>query len=493
MRHALTVLFPAGAGHVEVIDAASPESVTGDGPTGGGTGVGERVVGVELPPDAAARDRALERATAPDVQAAYGWTADAAESLSIASDFRKAGFDVVERYGADPDYYFALVPLDQPGAKAAARFALALKPAPGLKGKLKHRLKAALVSLGRDASLYEGFLVVATRGRSATGMPPRGLRHLIDDAMTSAGASATTRCLLPLSSNVDDHGNDLVLVFEGEPTPASVLKLARNASYGAKIVNEARLLDHVASSSLAAQIPRHLASGEVAGRPYLIQSGLGGEAQAKLLRSGPISGAVSSVGAGMDALITLTQLKAGPAAQPPARWNSIEGVPEAGGDTDLQAALTRLDAALVGRRFVVHGDFWPTNLFFGGGSRLTGIIDWEFGSTSAPYPSDVAWYLINAAYLLNRRDRPSATIEQAFASTFFDGDAWTGVMAKSWKRWCDAAEFEPGLAAALFRVTLHQLAARESSAYGTSGTMDAVCRELLKTLAGSEATFKLAG
>jgi hypothetical protein len=75
------------------------------------------------------------------------------------------------------------------------------------------------------------------------------------------------------------------------------------------------------------------------------------------------------------------------------------------GDRDLATVLAGLDAVLCrlrrtsSPRTAVHGDFWPGNVLLSGG-EVSGVVDWEAGSTSGePVRDLVRFALMYSLYL----------------------------------------------------------------------------------------------
>ena len=115
------------------------------------------------PVSADRRAALLERLAADDVTEVYWRTRDADEARQVAAALERAGYPDVERFGIDPDYYYSLVPLGA-GTAPVQRFVLGLKQQRGgMKDRLKHGAKRALVLAGRSERLYEGFVVVGVR------------------------------------------------------------------------------------------------------------------------------------------------------------------------------------------------------------------------------------------------------------------------------------------------------------------------------------------
>lgn len=389
----------------------------------------------------------------------------------------------LESWGVDPDYYYAAVPLFGPGRRRAQRFALGLKKR---RGGLKDRVKSALIAVGRPEPLYEAFVAVL-RAR-----PPAW----------TAGATGPAAAALPLTSCLEPHGNDLVLMFGagagggagGGRGPDRVFKAARDPRYSEKIANEDRALTRVgAAPDLAPLVPRLLARGETAARRWLIQSGRRGRALSARLLALPDARRERSLLAPSIALLARLGALAEDARAPepaPERsaWNSLARLDDELLDANpthadrLRAARDRLRTSP--RRFFLHGDYWQTNLLVDARGHVDGLIDWEWSHASSPVPADLVWFLANAAYYSALREDPSAGLATAFRRGLGSDACWAlrapgggpGPLALDW---CRRTGFDPGLLDDATAWSLLQLANRERLAYGRPGAMDGLAAEML--------------
>lgn len=316
-----------------------------------------------------------------------------------------------------------------------------------------------------------------------------------------AAGQAGTRQVALLSSCLEPHGNDLLLVFgRGERIPGHVIKMTRDPAFNRKIVNEGRALQWVGSfPALEGRVPGVVRRGLLQGRAFVVLRGLDGQSLFQILLT--CRDDATAIGLLLQASALLAEinvLPARPELDLDLRGNSLS--PAAG---DLLRASTAFlsaahrDALAAAREdvsglpggFFLHGDFWPTNILLDRESRVTGLIDWEFVVPAAPWPSDIGWFLVNAAHVLDLRARPSATLVDSFRRAFFDerrhGDLLFPVCADYLRRVGVGREKFRSLLA----LTLLQLAHRERCAYGRHAAMDAACRTMLLHLLDNERDF----
>jgi aminoglycoside phosphotransferase (APT) family kinase protein len=91
-------------------------------------------------------------------------------------------------------------------------------------------------------------------------------------------------------------------------------------------------------------------------------------------------------------------------------------------DSDLER-LTRIHRRLGHSRTprtFVHGDLWCGNLLLDGG-RVTGAVDWEYGSTCGEPVRDLVRFPLMYALYLDRRTRPGRRVA---GHTGFVADSW---------------------------------------------------------------------
>ena len=361
------------------------------------------------------------------------------------------------------------------------------------------------------------------------------LRDLIERALVRAGrGDGEARRIVPLSSCLEAYGNDLALVFDGGATPAFVFKAARDPGFNFKIDNEAAMLRRAATiAGVGPLAPQAIAAGRLCGRSYLIQQGLAGASQANVLREAPWERAVGSLEQGIDLLVRLNGAPAMDGAPSVDEATAVDGATQdgatqadqmddaaAGTDADPATAIaphaagrnslelgqelldggdwsdaergqlaTALERGAGERRWMLHGDFWPTNLLTGD-DGVVGLIDWEFATSRGGYPSDVAWYVLNAIYFLAMREQGRVGIDAAFERHAFDDGPIAEVACMLLQRYREGLGIELDACDA-FVVTLLQLSQRERRAYGAATNMDGVCAGMLRGLLQRQEAFRL--
>lgn len=417
--------------------------------------------------------------------AQFAWIRERAEAL---------GFTIESSWGVDPDYYRAALPLDADHRKRVERFVLGLKRG----SRLKARIKRALVAVGESERLYERFLVFL-RPNSAT---KRGVdleQFLAAELRNEGVIEHESLALVPFSSCLERHGNELVLIFvDGSREPKLVYKQSRHAEFGFKITNEAQALELAGGdAALAPLVPALHLRGEASGRPWFVQEGLAGDSLWKKLLSGEQRRLPGWLAAGLDVLGRIGELAADPEMQWRPERNALSLDADAltqhlDPDTPTIEALARAQNSFAERkrRYFIHGDYWPANLFVDPSGRVTGVIDWEFAIPDRPAPVDAAWYLVNAAYGLAMRAPGRTTIEESFERAFLEGTAGFSPMWHAARRLATTEDLDAPALRDLLVLTLAQLALRERLAYGREGAMDRTCRTLLDRLVAERVRFE---
>jgi hypothetical protein len=82
------------------------------------------------------------------------------QAVQIARKMHDVSLGEVEIYGADPDYFFSLVPLMCRSRRRIEKYILNLKVAFTIRGRIKHIIKKLLISIGLSWPLYEKFVVI---------------------------------------------------------------------------------------------------------------------------------------------------------------------------------------------------------------------------------------------------------------------------------------------------------------------------------------------
>jgi aminoglycoside phosphotransferase (APT) family kinase protein len=310
--------------------------------------------------------------------------------------------------------------------------------------------------------------------------------------------------VVPITSCLEPHGNDVVLVFaRNEDCPGHVMKMVRSSAYNSKIEREGRVLVHLGSRPvIGALLPPVVRQGRINGNAFMIQRGVRGESLFRILL-----GCRSDARAQrllLDAVGVLARLgRVSPpegAGVDPSRNSMACDWPELlrrTGPGLSRERLARVEESarrireLEGNWFL-HGDFWPTNILIGEDGEIVGIIDWEFAAPTAPWPSDIGWFLINAGYTLAMRKDPSVTLPEAFRRVFFGStEGETRILSEVARDYFTRLGLDPGLMRHLLEVTLMQLAQRELLAYGRHRGMDEVCAAMLAQLQDNPDSFRI--
>ncbi len=172
--------------------------------------------------------------------------------------------------------------------------------------------------------------------------------------------------------------------------------------------------------ALGATVPLVLRELEIQGRTCLLTTGVEGSPMLGTYHRWRHTAAPASVRADFEAagswLETFQRCTAGP-TQPLDLGRSLVGCLRLrfAGDEAAVEALRRLERihALLGRarapRTAVHGDFWAGNLLVGGGA-VTGVVDWESGSTSGEPVRDLVRFAVTYALYLDRHAAPGGRV-----------------------------------------------------------------------------------
>ena len=263
-------------------------------------------------------------------------------------------------------------------------------------------------------------LAAATSCRVAVGLPlPHG-PAVLARAVAARVGERELRSLLLLTSR-DPNAKVTVLLFRpGDPRPAYAVKLPTTGPAETATRREQRLLHDLRRADvgpLAASLPRPLAEVDAQGRRALLMSAVGGSPMFTAYHRWRHTSSRPAVRADFDAAGSwLTEFQRRTASPPAA--------PDGGGATlavlrrrfpEETAALGRLERlqAVMARapapRTAVHGDFWAGNLLVSGG-RVTGVVDWEAGSTCGDPVGDLVRFALSYALYLDRHTRPGARV-----------------------------------------------------------------------------------
>jgi len=298
-----------------------------------------------------------------------------------------------------------------------------------------------------------------------------------------------------ISSCNEDYGNDLALLFvENCKAPQYFLKVVRDSKYNFKLKRENFALTTLSKSILLKNLlPVVFSSGYINGRYFFIQSGISGQNLHNLLfstglndktlelieqsilllsninmASRQISGIKNSPHMLDQNVLSLAQME----------YSSF-GI---SGD-DFNKIIAYQDYfKTLGRRFFLHGDFWPANILVDEkNGKVTGVIDWEFSTPCSAVPTDIIWFLINLSYSLSGYIHSSNTLEESFKWGFFLHGEHNSVFKKYFQLYMSKIDL-PGrsLFKPLLLLSLCDMAMREKIAYGRHSFMDNDCLDLLK-------------
>jgi len=167
---------------------------------------------------------------------------------------------------------------------------------------------------------------------------------------------------------------------------------------------------------LMATVPRYVTTLTVAERPVLVAAAVPGAPMTvgyhrflHTARPGRVGADLEMAGRWLRAFWSATEAQVTPLSWTAEVTEALSGRWD--GHVLLAAARGRLATAesrLAGVRLArtaVHGDFWFGNLLQDG-ERVTGVIDWEAGSTSGWPLRDLARFALSYALYLDRHTRP---------------------------------------------------------------------------------------
>ncbi len=295
-----------------------------------------------------------------------------------------------------------------------------------------------------------------------------------------------------LSSCLEEHGNDLVLLFCAERRgPDRVVKMARSPAYEFKIENEIGALTELSGhDELTPFLPVPVGSGRLGGRRFIVQRAIPGRSLHAILRAGGLTAhGEELIREAVDLMIRCHAVPAGrrEPAPPFAEWlgeglrggdgRSIPAL-SAGKLAELRAVNARLASGL--EPLFQHGDYWPANLIVEpGGRRIGGVIDWELATAGSRVPLDLVWFLINLAFSLHEEEIVGSLVP-AFRRSFFAPGAVNDRLRTCYERYRSAVGLERGLGRAVLQLCLLLFSVRELALYGRHGKMDRQCAELLQ-------------
>ena len=249
--------------------------------------------------------------------------------------------------------------------------------------------------------------------------PPTGGRRLEDFVVQPHLRGV----LMAASKDPDAKLTFITTTGTGPGTERVAVKIPTTIQAGVAVEREGRMLVELRRMGLGAltdTVPRYVGSLHVDGRPVLVSTALTGRpmsiayhrwlhtARPRLVRE-DLGLALRwlrelwHASARGDAALTWAGDTAGTLC---GRWD---------GHPLLDAALTRLelvDSRLSGlscSRTAVHGDFWFGNVLVDQG-LVTGVVDWEAGSTTDWPLRDLARFALSYSLYLDRHTRPRAAV-----------------------------------------------------------------------------------
>jgi aminoglycoside phosphotransferase (APT) family kinase protein/O-antigen/teichoic acid export membrane protein len=241
-------------------------------------------------------------------------------------------------------------------------------------------------------------------------------------------------------TSVAPNGHDVavaVLETAGRARVA-VLRVACNATGASTLARHRRALDTIAGldalDGWRTFVPAILASGDLHGRPWVLEERLGGRDGRTLVDDRLLPAFVADATDVISTLHRATAAETRVDGDALARWVStpLEAIasllPPRRGDLIDRSNLARLGdelhRELLGRTVCTsftHGDYWLGNLLVDradGTPRLKGILDWDQAAQAVPSAVDVM-HLVLSTRCLHRRQPIGASVVE-----LLDHDAW---------------------------------------------------------------------
>ncbi|KRE97506.1 hypothetical protein ASG76_01970 [Nocardioides sp. Soil774] len=201
------------------------------------------------------------------------------------------------------------------------------------------------------------------------------------------------------------------------------VKIPTTSRAGLAVEREGRMLvdlRRLGLGRISSTVPRYVSSLHVQGRPVLVSSAVAGTPMSVAYHRGLHTARPGLVRADLDlALGWLRELwdvsQRGDAALTWARDTAAGLCGRWDGHPSLEAALSRLEmvegrmSGLHCTQTAVHGDFWFGNVLVDHGT-VTGVVDWEAGSTVGCPLRDLARFAISYSLYLDRHTRPGARV-----------------------------------------------------------------------------------
>jgi hypothetical protein len=297
-------------------------------------------------------------------------------------------------------------------------------------------------------------------------------------------------CVL-LSSCLEDHGNNLIMVFPEYHCqyPKYIMKTSRNKKFNFKIETEFEALKKAAKNDfLRPYIPHPYMAGYLNGCAYLIQGGIRGRTLHDVLCAQKNTLLIwKLVNQAIDILIKINGMN---------RSENIENR-----SSGLDKALSILPTSVLTEtglsikeidlivetgntlfkknRFFVHNDYWGANILVNERNMsISGIVDWEFSTAMSPVPSDIVWFVINLIYALNIT-RQTRSFYEVVKTAFFTPESMK-LIKKCLKSYTALMDLEEIEFIQWIKTVLLEMGLRELKTYGQTGVMDKECLRLLK-------------
>ena len=247
--------------------------------------------------------------------------------------------------------------------------------------------------------------------------PPGGGRPL-EDFVTQLNMRGVL-----MTASKDPDAKLTFLTTSGTGSERFAVKVPTTAQAGLAVDREGRLLvelRRMGLRGLAGTVPRYVGSLQVDGRPVLVSSALTGRPMSVAYHQVLHTARPGLVRADLDLALGWLRILWDVSARgdAPITW-ARDTATALGGRWDghpcLDAALTRLELAngnLSRTRCAwtaVHGDFWFGNVLVDHGA-VTGVVDWEAGSTADCPLRDLARFAISYSLYLDRHTRPGAGV-----------------------------------------------------------------------------------
>lgn len=301
--------------------------------------------------------------------------------------------------------------------------------------------------------------------------------------------------VVPLTSCVQEYGNDLILIFTDQCTyPTYIMKISRSPLYSFKLEKEFSSLHSLRRiGSLQSFIPTPYHIGNLAQNTFFIQKGIPGSILSKLIGLHGLN--TTNQQLLNEAVNILVAINTAPVVDSP---RQVLDNYEASGDT-LQLFEKEYIAAGISKktleelreyrkrltehrpRFFLHGDYWPTNLIVNTHSnRIAGIIDWEFSEPDAFLPTDIILFMIKIGRLLALKRNLDISPLESYKWTFFTEGEHTGLLKSYYQQYMKKMGLDEHVFIKLLELTLAEMAMREIKAYGKHWHMDYFYLEMFR-------------